>query len=220
MKKTAVVAGSTGLVGKHLVKLLAESTAFNEVTALVRSGSSFIHEDVFTEEVDYARLAEHIDTLKADAVFCCLGTTMKKAGSKAAFHKVDFDYPLALARIAAQQGSRQFHIITASGASVRSMFYYSRVKGEVEQEITKLRIPSINIYRPSLLLGKRNEQRTEEKIGAFVAAVLRPVMVGGLRRYRAIEASAVAKAMLASSEMDMEGTKVFESDAIQQLAGS
>jgi dTDP-4-dehydrorhamnose reductase len=111
MKKTAVVAGSTGLVGKHLVKLLAESTAFNEVTALVRSGSSFIHEDVFTEEVDYARLAEHIDTLKADAVFCCLGTTMKKAGSKAAFHKVDFDYPFGIGQdcCAAGQSAVSYH---------------------------------------------------------------------------------------------------------------
>ena len=217
MKKTAVVAGSTGLVGELLVNFLTQSAAYEAVTAIVRKGSSKIYDEAFTVEVDYEQLSEYAEELKADVVFCCLGTTIKKAGSRKGFHTVDFTFPLELAKIAAKNKSRQFNIITATGAYSKSLFYYNRVKGDIEKEIVKLGIPSINIFRPSLLLGERDEKRRGEEIGAQIAKVLHPFMIGRLKKFRAIQASEVANAMVNVSLMEQNGVKIFESDTIHDL---
>ncbi len=217
MKKTAVVAGSSGLVGEQLVKCLALSEEYEAVTAVVRKGSSRIYEGAFTIEVDYERLSAYSEELKADVVFCCLGTTLKKAGSKSGFYTVDYTFPLELAKIAAQNKSSQFNIITASGANSKSLIYYSRVKGDIEKAIVKLGIPNINIFRPSLLLGDRAEKRKGEEIGARIAKILNPLMIGRLKKFRAIQATDVANAMLNASLMEQDGVRVFESDAIHDL---
>lgn len=217
MIKTAVVAGSTGLVGEHLVKCLAQSTEYEAVTAVVRKGSSKIYEGAFTVEVDYDRLSDYSEELKADVVFCCLGTTLRKAGSRSGFYTVDYTFSLELAKIAAKNKSTQFNIITASGANSKSLIYYSRVKGEIEKAIVKLGIPNINIFRPSLLLGARTEKRKGEIIGARIAKLLNPLMVGRLKKFRAIQAAEVANAMLNVSLMEQDGVRIFESDAIHIL---
>jgi len=217
MPKTAVVAGSTGLVGKKLVQILASSQEYEAVIALVRKGSNFIHDRVFTVEVDYEQLDHFAADLIADDVFCCLGTTMKKAGSKENFYKVDFSYPLKLAEIAEKNKSRRFNIITANGADSNSTFYYNRVKGDIETAVSRLNIPTINIFRPSLLLGNRDDKRTAEKIGAVLSKVLKPVLVGRFKKYRAIEASAVAMAMYRVNQRDARGIHIFESNRIEEL---
>jgi len=217
MPKTAVVAGSTGLVGKKLVQILASSQEYEAVIALVRKGSNFIHDRVFTVEVDYEQLDHFAADLIADDVFCCLGTTMKKAGSKENFYKVDFSYPLKLAEIAEKNKSRRFNIITANGADSNSIFYYNRVKGDIETAVSRLNIPTINIFRPSLLLGNRDDKRTAEKIGAVLSKVLKPVLVGRFKKYRAIEASAVAMAMYRVNQRDARGIHIFESNRIEEL---
>lgn len=217
MGKTAVVAGSTGLVGSHLVKILAASKEYEAVIAIVREKSSFIHEGVITIEVNYNRLHDFVEAIKADDVYCCLGTTMKKAGSKANFYQVDYTYPLELAKIAELNHSTQFHIITAAGSNSKSTFYYNRVKGDIENAILKLNIPNVNIYRPSLLLGDRNEKRVGEQIGAVLAKLANPLLIGRLRRYRAIQAKTVAQAMFKVSQSNMEGAHIYESDKIQEL---
>ena len=220
MGKTAIVAGSTGLVGKHLVQILAESQEYESVIALVRKGSNFIHEGVFTIEVDYDNLSEYSEDLKAEDVFCCLGTTMKKAGSKENFYKVDYTYPLKLAKVAEKNNSIQFNIITASGAHSKSMFYYNRVKGDVEAAISNLDIFNINIFRPSLLLGERKEKRGGEQIGAALFKLVKPLMLGPIRRYRAIRGDIVAKAMFRVNQNHSDGIHYFESDRIQEIGQS
>jgi len=217
MPKTAVVAGSTGLVGKQLVEILESSREYEAVVALVRKGSNFIHDRVFTVEVDFDHLEKYASDLKAEDVFCCLGTTMKKAGSKENFYKVDYEYPLKLARIAEQNNSDKFNIISATGADSTSAFYYSRVKGDIEKAISELNIPTINIFRPSLLIGNRDEKRKGEEIGAVVAKILNPVLIGRFRKYRAIEALMVARAMLNVNQKPAEGIHIFESNRIQEL---
>jgi uncharacterized protein YbjT (DUF2867 family) len=218
MAKTAVVAGSTGLVGNQLIKILAQSLEYEAVIAVVRKGSSIIYDGVFTIEVDYRKLFEFAEALKADDVYCCLGTTMKKAGSKANFYQVDYTYPLELAKIAERNGSDRFSIITASGANSDSMFYYNRVKGDVEKAIMNLNIPNINIFRPSLLLGERNEKRKGEHIGGIIAKMLNPLLQGKLRRYRAIQGADVAKTMYLVNQQNQKGKYVYESDKIQELS--
>lgn len=218
MPKTAVVAGSTGLVGNHLVQILAQSQEYEAVIALVRKGSNVIYDGVFTVEADYQRLGDFAENLQADDVYCCLGTTMKKAGSKANFYQVDHTFPFELAKIAEKNRSTRYNIVTASGANSESLFYYNRVKGDVEKAIMNLNIPNINIFRPSLLLGSRSEKRVGEQVGAVLAKLINPLMLGRLKRYRAIKGEDVAKAMYLVSQLDTTGIHIYESDKIQEIS--
>jgi len=217
MSGIALVAGGTGLVGNHLVNLLVKTKAFDEIKILVRKGSSFQMNGVSVIEVDYERLMDFDRFLMADVVFCCLGTTIKKAGSKEAFRKVDFDYPLELAKISLKSGARQYNIVTAGGANSKSMFFYNKVKGDVEKSLINLEFQNLNIFRPSLLLGNRNEKRLGEDIGAVVAKVINPILLGNVRKYRAIHAETVARSMLNISTKNQNSVHIFESDIIQNL---
>jgi uncharacterized protein YbjT (DUF2867 family) len=217
MSKTAIVAGSTGLVGKQVVKILADSGEYDSVIALVRKGSNFIHDDVFTVEVDYRNLTEQSDELQGDDVFCCLGTTMKKAGSKERFYEVDHTFPLELAQVVKKNGCRQFSIITASGADTKSLIYYNRVKGQIEEALKELSFESIHIFRPSVLLGERDEKRRGEQLLAMLTKVLNPIMVGPLRKLRAINGEVVARAMYYTNQKHEPGIHIYESNEIQRL---
>jgi uncharacterized protein YbjT (DUF2867 family) len=153
-------------------------------------------------------------------VYCCLGTTIKKAGTQEAFRKVDFDYPIKIAALTQHLGANQFLIVTSLGANPHSRIFYNRVKGEVEEAIRKISFTTINIFRPSLLLGDRTEHRTGEKSGAFIMSGLKYVMVGPLRKYRAIQARDVAKAMVQVAQKNLKGLNIFESMQIQEIADS
>ncbi|MFL6558760.1 MAG: oxidoreductase, partial [Bacillus sp. (in: firmicutes)] len=151
-------------------------------------------------------------------VFCCLGTTIKKAKSKEAFRKVDYEYPIEAAKIASVCGVEKFLIITAMGSNVKSKIFYNQVKGEIEESLGKLILPSVHIFRPSLLLGERTEFRFGEKIAANTSAVINALMVGPLRPYKAIEASNVAAAMAAVAESGKSGVNIYPSHEIEQIA--
>lgn len=221
--RNVYVAGATGLVGSHLVRALSEVGDL-EVSALVRriphqqtggaGEDSAGHSRLHYVEVDYEDPSTYPEVL--GPVYCCLGTTMKKAGSREAFEKVDYHYPLNLARRCEEAGT-PFHIITALGSDPKSGIYYNSVKGRLEEELKKLDL-TLHIYRPSLLLGDRNEFRAGESVGAAVAFFLNPLLLGGLRKYRAIHASDVAQAMAA--EKEASGVHIYESDDLIRLAGS
>ncbi len=219
MALTALIAGSTGLVGRYLVRMLAASPDFSKVTALARNRHSFKEKGVDVVEIDFDRLEDFDKYLKADVVFCCLGTTIKKAGSKEQFRKVDYDYPLALAKITKNVGARQFNIITSMGADPKSMFFYNRVKGEVEEGLKELGYEILNIYRPSLLLGDREEHRAGEKAGEMMFKILNPLLIGPLKKYKPIHAEVVARAMLRKSLESHEKTAIISSDILQRLGG-
>lgn len=220
MSKTALIAGGTGLVGRHLVGLLVETKEFDEIKVLVRKGSTHKLKGVSVIELDYDQLSDAKSQLGAEVVFCCLGTTMKKAGSKEQFHRVDFTYPYELATLSLNNGSQQFNIITAAGANANSMFFYNRVKGEVEIAISKLGFHNINIFRPSLLLGQRDDPRIAERIGAAVAKGINPLLFGSFKKHRAIEAETVARAMVNVSLENRNGIQVISSDALQDYGKS
>jgi uncharacterized protein YbjT (DUF2867 family) len=215
MSKTALITGGTGLVGTHLINCLIDSAEYDEIKVLVRKGSKYHMDLVTIIEVDYDHLSNFNKLLNADIVFCCLGTTMKKAGSKEQFYKVDFSYPLDLAKIVKANGCEHFNIITASGANAKSMFFYNRVKGEVESALGQLNFKNLNIFRPSLLLGERNEQRAGEQIGAVLAKIINPFLIGRLKKIRAIQAKVVARAMRKISMENHHGIRIISSDIIQ-----
>lgn len=211
--KTALVVGATGLIGSQLVELLLSSSRYREVRVLVRKSLNNPHPKLV--EVLYNFSQPDATQVVGDDVFCCLGTTIKQAGSKEAFYAVDHEYPLQIARFARQNGAAQYLIVTAMGASPDSAIFYNRVKGEVEKDLRTVGFNALHIFRPSLLLGDREERRLGEKIGEKVMRFFDPIMIGTLKKYRAIDSGKVAQAMLACASQEKTGVFVHESDELQ-----
>jgi uncharacterized protein YbjT (DUF2867 family) len=216
-KKTSLVLGATGLIGRHLLSLLLQDKRYSLVRVLVRKPLPIQHAKLQQITANFDNLSAYADSFAVDEVFCCLGTTIKKAGSQEAFYKVDATYPYEAAKLAKEKGARQYLIVTAMGADKNSRIFYNRVKGEVEEKIGTLNFPSFHILHPSLLMGERNEKRTGEQIGQAVMGTLGFLMVGPLKKYRAIEGSQVAKAMLYIANQNLTGKHIFESDQLQEL---
>jgi uncharacterized protein YbjT (DUF2867 family) len=218
--KTALLVGASGLVGGHCLHFLLQESSYTHIVALVRRPLSITHDKFAQHIVDFSELETLGERLAADDVYCCLGTTIKKAGSQEAFRRVDFDYPIKIAALAQHCGANQFSIVTSMGADPHSRIFYNRVKGEVEEAIRKISFTTINIFRPSLLLGERVEHRTGEKVGAFIMSGLKYVMGGPLKKYRAILAHDVARAMVRATQRNQGGVHIYESDQIQNIADS
>lgn len=164
--------------------------------------------------VDLGALDAVADLPRADDVFCCLGTTIKQAGSQDAFRRVDYDYVLALARAGQRNGATQFLLVSAIGADPAARVFYSRVKGETEAAVRRLPYRSIQIFRPSLLLGERAEFRLGERVAMVMAPLVKLALVRPLRRYRPVHATTVARAMVAVAKEAPRGPNVFEYDAM------
>ncbi|HLF20040.1 MAG TPA: oxidoreductase [Bacteroidota bacterium] len=215
--KTALIVGASGLVGGQCLDLLLEDDAYRRVNVVVRRPLPLTHPKINQHIVDFGRLQQHSDILDADHVFCCLGTTIRSAGSKEAFHKVDFTYVVQTAALASRNGAQQFLVVSSLGANPASRSFYLRVKGEMEDALRKLSFSSIRIFRPSLLLGNRPEFRVGEWVGGIAMRAVSIAMVGNLKRYRAIEARTVAQAMVGSAKSSVTGVHVYESEQIQEL---
>lgn len=212
--KVAVIAGATGLIGSQLLDLLLNDAEYHLVKALTRA--PLRHKDSKLENlvIDFDRLAEQGPKITGDVVFCCLGTTMKKAGSKEAFRKVDFMYPLELARVTHPVGAQQFLLVSALGADKDSAIYYNKVKGEVEEAIQKVGFQSYHIFRPSLLLGPRGEDRPGEDAAKFFYKVFGFLIP---QKFKAIDSMKVARAMIQFAREEKEGTYTHESKSLQQF---
>ncbi|GAA3402231.1 NAD(P)H-binding protein [Paenibacillus hodogayensis] len=210
--KTAIVAGATGLIGGELIGQLIADSRYNEVIALVRRPVSFPDSaKLRVVETDWSEegLAGALQgSWGAADVFCALGTTRKKAGSRLQFRRVDLEYPLLLGRMAKRYGASRFAVVSAIGSDPGSLFFYSRVKGEMERELRSLSLPGLHIFRPSLLVGDRAEIRPGEKAGEAIASFTSFLLVGRLRAYRPIAAGDVARAMIAAAAEPDEGTRV------------
>lgn len=189
------------------------------MTALLRRPLG-ISDPRLTEVVaDLARPETYQAAVGADHVFCCLGTTIKKAGSQAAFRVVDLEYPLSVARAAAAGGAGEYLIVTAVGADPDSAIFYNRIKGEVEQALRALSFPrGVKIFRPSMLLGDRGEPRPLERAAAALMKATAPLFGGGLARYRAIDAAQVARAMWRAARTEPAETRVYEGQELFALA--
>lgn len=215
MAKHAVLAGASGLVGERCLARLLNHPAYDRVTVFSRRPLALSHAKLRVDLVDFEALksvGEHCDD-----VFCCLGTTIGKAGSREAFKRVDHDFPLALASLGRSAGAQQFLMVSALGADAKSRVFYNRVKGETEREIAALGLPKVMFMRPSILLGERRESRPGEKAGILVGRLIAPLLVGALRKYRPIQADDVAAAMLYAANHELHSGTV-DSDQIVRLA--
>ncbi|KHF38135.1 oxidoreductase [Halalkalibacter okhensis] len=195
-QRTALVVGATGLIGQFLVKKLEQQPEYKKIYLFVRRDMEVVSEKTEVRVVSFDLLEEK-DFPQVDDVYCCLGTTIKKAKTKEAFKQVDYEYPLKIARAALKKGAKQFLVVSAIGANETSRFFYSRVKGEVEKAVMNLAYAHIHIFRPSLLLGKRQEVRIGEKIGEWGAKLAKPWLRGPFAKYRAISGEQVAQVMVA-----------------------
>jgi len=210
-----VVVGATGLVGQKVVEELLADSRCSEVRVLVRRPWERAHPKLKIEIRDYAGLEEAVAESPAEALFCCLGSTIKKAGSREAFAQVDRDYPAALARGAARVGVAEFSLLTALGADSTSSVFYNRTKGQAEELVQRFFPGRLRIFRPSLLLGDRQEFRLAEKIGMTLAPFMNALMQGPLRAYRPIEATTVARAMVRAWRTDSPKLTVYPSSEIE-----
>ncbi|GAB2473111.1 nucleoside-diphosphate sugar epimerase [Hymenobacter qilianensis] len=215
-QKTALIAGASGLVGSQLLTLLLASERYAKVIVIGRRPLPQVHPKLEQRIFGLDDLDQHRLGLIADDVYCCLGTTMRQAGSKEAFYKVDYLYVVKLAALTAGNFAAQFLVVSAMGADANSRIYYNRVKGEMEQAVRQTPFRAIHFFRPSLLLGNRTEKRLGEQIGAVLLKALRPLMVGPLRKYQPVEAVTVARAMLRAAEEDGGGIRVHLSDEIAE----
>jgi len=203
--RTALVAGATGAVGAPLVQQLLAEPAYTTVKVLSRRPQPFMHRKLRVLPLEDDGATALGAELAADDVFCCLGTTQKKAGSRAAFERVDYHLVLDVARAALAQGARQFLVVSAAGTSASSPSFYSRVKARMEQAVGELAYPTIHILRPSLLLAKREDSRPAEWLGQKLAPVFNPLLRGQLAIYRAVTAEDVAAAMVRLALRELAG---------------
>ncbi len=194
---------------------LLEDPSFSEVIALVRKPILNPHRKLKAVVTDFNNLDQVLSQFRIDDVFCCLGTTIKKAGSQKAFRAVDHSLVVAIAKIMQRQGAQQFVVVSAMGASKDSKVFYNRVKGEMEDALIRLGYPCLRIVRPSLLLGARKEHRLGEKIAVLLTPLLSPLLLGSLKKYKPVEASSVASFMVRiSREEPVAGVYLYLSDVL------
>ena len=216
--RSAIVAGASGLVGERVLRRLLAGGSYDRVVAFVRGPLNVTHKKLEQRTVDYERMGRMSAFPRAEDVFCCLGTTLKKAGSNDAFHKVDVEYVSRLAEVSVRAGSTGFLLVSSVGANPRSKNFYLRCKGEAEDMVRTLPFKGVQIFRPSFLVGGRRESRPGEGLATLAARVLSPAMIGPAARYRPIRADDVAKAMVAVALDSPPGIHVYDSRAMQDLA--
>jgi len=209
-RRKAVISGHTGLVGRHLLDLLLGDSRYERVIAVGRRAPDRQDPRLEVVTTDMGALAQLSGRLAADDAFCCLGTTIKAAGSRAAFERVDFHMVVDFARATRTAGARRFFAVSSLSADPRSPIYYSRVKGRAEQALGEAGFDALHLVRPSLLLGERKEHRPGEALAQRVAPLIGPFMRGPLAKYRPIDARDVAQSLISLSRHgdDERGTFV------------
>ena len=219
--KSALIIGASGLVGKLLLEAILQKDYYTSITLVLRRAIDLEYDKRVKIIMisDFDALDQYEENLFSEDVFCCLGSTMKKAGSKSAFEKSDLIYPLKVATINQKNPNfKNYLIVTSQGANAKSLFYYNQVKGKCEQALLALNLPGLKVFRPSLLLGNRIEKRGAEVFfNSLIQVVSSPLKVLGISSFWSIEAAIVARAMLQVAMNENEGTVFYDAKAMVQL---
>ncbi len=217
--KTALVFGSTGLIGGHLISQLIKNDYYNKIKLFVRSEIVINEPKIEIIKTDFNDLENHIEDVKGDDCFFCIGTTKQNSPDKNDYQKVELDIPKKIAEIAKINSVNSFIFISSIYANPKSSGDYVKFKGLVEEELKKLNFSNLGILRPSFLMGDRKDNRAGEKIGVMIFRLLSPLLLGPLKKMRPINSEKVAKAMIKIANENLEKT-IFESDEIVELTSS
>lgn len=212
-QRSALIIGASGLTGGLIVQQLLANDHYSTITIYVRKSLQINHPKLIELIFNF----ETINTsINADDVFCCLGTTIKIAKTKEAFEKVDLHYPIKIAQLQKDAGSKQFLVVSAMGANSNSAIFYSKTKGLMEEGLQKIGFDSLYILRPSFIDGERKENRLGEKIGLFISTIISPIMIGPLRNYASVKASAIAACMIDKATENNKGIFTILSGEIKK----
>lgn len=215
--KTAVLLGASGMVGSALLNQLVDDPDYIKVITLVRKKIKIDHPKIEQQVIDFDKPKSYIDLVKGDVLFSSFGTTIKKAGTKKNQYKIDFTYQYEIAKAASENGIKHYVLVSSAGADPKSKIFYSRIKGELDQEVSNLNIDHITILRPSMLDGDRKEKRTGEHIGLKIMNAILPSLPY-FKKYRPIKDYIVARAMLNAANSNIDKYKIYELEQIFELA--
>lgn len=215
--RSALVLGATGLIGGELIPQLLGNAEYGLVRALVRRPLGRTHPKLQAVTVSFDALEAHAEAFAVDDIYCALGTTVRKSGSQEQYRKIDVEYPSRAAVLGKRAGARNCLLVTAMGANPGSSLFYNRIKGEAEEGVKAAGLAATHIFRPSFLIGDRQEHRPLERAALPLLLALNWALVGPLRPYRAIHAATVARAMIRAALSDADGLHVYPSDRIAQL---
>ncbi len=216
--KTVIIAGSSGLVGQEVVKQLLNDPMCLEIILLVRKATDMKHEKIKEIIFDFSATEYSLENVKADVMFICIGTTMKKAKSKNAFEEVDLHIPVRLGRLAQKLNIEHISVISAMGADSKSTFFYNRVKGKMESQLISMSLPHLTIVRPSLLIGDRDEFRLGERFAEKLYKALPSIYP---KKYQPIEAISVANTLIKESfKPNTPKVNILENNKIHEISGN
>ena len=214
--KTALLFGSSGLIGGHLTKQLIENSSYSKVKLFVRSDPKISDPKIEVIKTDFNNLQNHKDEITGDDCFFCIGTTKKNSPDKSEYRRVELDLPIKIAQISKSNDIKSFIYVSSGFADPKNSGDYLKFKGLVEEELKRLNFSKLGIMRPSFLLGNRQEKRVGEKIGIFVFKLLSPLFLGPLKKMKPIHSATVAKAMVKIANENL-GKIIFESDEIVEI---
>ena len=216
--KTALLFGSTGLVGGHVLNYLIQNPNYSKIKLFVRSFTEINDPKIEIIQTDFNNLNKYAEDIKGDECFFCIGTTKKKSPDKNEYQKIELDIPKKIAQIAKSNLVKSFFFVSSGYANPKSSGEYLKFKGLVEEEIKNLNFDKIGIMRPSFLLGERQEERVGEKFGIIIFKFLTPILIGPFRKMRPIHSEIVAKAMIKLANENINQS-VLESNEIFDLVG-
>ena len=215
--KTALVFGSSGLVGSHLVRLLNKNSIYEKIKLFVRSTSEIKTSKIEIINTDFNNLSNHKEDINGDDCFFCIGTTKKNTPDKDEYRRIEYDIPVEIAKIAKSNSINSFFYVSSGFADPKSSSAYLKNKGQVEEELIKLNFSILGIMRPSFLVGNRKEKRPGEEVGIFFFKIFSPLLLGPLKKMRPIQSEKVAKVMIKVASENLKKT-IFESNEIAELA--
>ena len=214
--KTALLFGSTGLIGGHLLNILIQNNDYDKIKIFVRSEPEIKESKIEIIKANFNDLKKHIEDIKGDDCFFCIGTTKKNSPDKNEYKRIERDMPVEIAKIAKANSVNSFIYVSSGFADPKNSGAYLRYKGEVEEELQKLNFSKLGIMRPSFLMGNRKEKRIGEKIGIFLFKLLSPLFLGPLKKMKPIHSKTVANAMIEVANENVQQS-IFESDEIVNL---
>jgi len=215
--KTALIFGSSGLIGSYLLDLIVNDNNYSKIRLFVRSEPVNTSSKIEIIKTDFNNLENHKDSIAGDVCFFCIGTTKKNTPDKNEYINIEYNLPVEVAKIAKSNSVNNFIYVSSIGANTNASGLYLRNKGQAEEELKKLNFSKLSIMRPSILLGNRQENRVGEKIGIFLMKTLSPLFLGKMKKYKPIKVENVAKTMLYVVRKDYQKT-IFESDKIIEIS--